>query len=264
MLKHVHFDSSKDSIVHYDASDDCNVEQVHESCKRSCRERSVLDQPKTQLDKMYKLVDSWRKQPISIVFGNLGRQPHLLQYYLDMCFGSEEEIKIFCKWNPSQRKRSKNTDFLIHIEPYFGCTVYKDPSVKHLVILTSHLNLNCWGRIKFDYLQLSNSAIAQPSLNEPKHCDPFKPPIFHTDPVQMESEEILLDVSESKSACEAYLRLLTGREIIRNRPFKMRFYGDDRDKIRTTLAITRANWFKWFNGDNYPKECYPCSYLGII
>lgn len=248
------------------------MQQVQESIDRSCSERVVFDKPETQLDKMYKLVESWRNHPISVVFGNLGRQPFLLHYYLDLCFGPNEKIKIFCKYkdysSPYKSKNGKNTDFLIHIEPYFGYTVYKHPSVKHLVILTSHLSLNCWGRIKFDYLQLSDTLMSQSPNPKLHRCTYFKPPIFHTRIDYDLPERILLNASESKSAFEAYLRLLTGREIIRKRPFQIHLLKDDRVKVRTNLLITQDNWSTWFvnsvNGGNYPKDCYPYSYLGII
>lgn len=226
--KCVSFADSKPDIFYYtQCTFSSHSDFIRDSHKRTALEKVVFKHPKSQLDHVRTLISFWRRRDISIVLGNLGRQPFLLCYYLDLCFSHEETIKIACNWNLSleyQAKNCKNVDFLIYVEPHFGFTVHKDPTVKHLILLTSHMNLCYWGKEEVDYYFLHLSSIDTSKCVEPhlQNFTVFQPPIFHTQVQQtVLPQAVLLDVTGSKTAHEAYLRLLTGREIIRNKSFNI-------------------------------------------
>lgn len=249
MKKSVHFSSASNVIFFYRSNEISSFSAARESLKRSLMETALLD--RSQIKDLKNLIYSWRNREISIVFGNLGRQPFLVNYFLDMCFGSEESVKVMCAWKLSseyQTQNGKNTDFLIFMEPYFGFTVHKDPSVKHLVILTSHLSFNYWGPLDVQYFHLSNGTKLNP--HPPQKPIPFKPPPFHEQAYNDEiPEEVLLDVSDSKTAHEAYLRLLTGLEVIGKRPFKVHITNRDRDILKLNLERSRESFRCFMNKD---------------
>lgn len=242
MAVSVHF-SKDEKVVHYYNQEE-SFPSLMDSFKRRCMETEFLKKPYTELERMRNLIFSWKENDISVVFGNLGRQPILLNYYLDLCFSHEDNIIIQCRWNVSseyQRQHVKNADFVIYIEPCFGFTVHKYPSVKHLVILTSHLNLSFYERnnVQFYQLHLSNDKIENfpdPTLTD---YEVFVPPIFHEKVYHELSDKILLDVSCSMSAHEAYLRLLTGQEIIRKKPFKIQMKERDRKYLKECLRRSK-------------------------
>lgn len=245
MAKSVHF--SQDEIVTYFYRQQEQQEPYPsrmDSIRRRFIERSILEEPRTELEHMRNLVSSWRNNDVSVVFGNLGRQPALLSYYLDLCFSHNDNVIIQCRWNVSseyQKKRVKNADFVIYLEPCFGFTIHKYPSVKHLIILTSHLNLDLSeiNDIQFYQLHLSSDKIE--NLPDPTLTDyeVFVPPIFHDKIYDELPDKILLDVTRSKSAHEAYMRLLTGREIIRRKPFKIQMKERDENYLKRCLSLSK-------------------------
>ena len=248
MKKSVRFDPYKE-IFHYSEEPQSKSHFIRESHKRMKLERCLLRYPSSELNRLCQFIAVWRNRDISIVLGNLGRQPHLLNYYLDMCFHPEETIKVNCDYDLSidyQTQDEKEADFLIRVEPYLGYTVRKDPSVKHLVVLTSHLSLCYWGgEIESDYLYLSNIDVSRPPDFNLQPAGLFKPPLFHQR-VYGENlpDTVLLDVSDSKTAHEAYLRLLTGREIIGKRPFTIRATERDKAILKVNLKIWAEDTMK--------------------
>lgn len=274
--KRVHFADREPITYHYESIRSLpDSEQIRQSHDRQRAEAQVFQHPKTQLDRMLHLIASWRMRPITVVFGNLGRQPFLLNYYLDLCFGAQETIKVICRWKiPSdyQTAVAQHADFLIRVEPYFGYAIRKDPTVKHLVILTSHLSLSTSLPSKHDigYQSLHLSDITDDISND--RPDPhlengslFRPPIFHSQVrAQVLPKRVVLDVSNVKTAREAYLRLLTGREMIRHRPFKIQMDPATGAILRNNLETTRRNWLKWFavTEGKCPMDDFPYSCLG--
>lgn len=244
--KFVSFADSKNEIVYYtEKNTSKTLDFIRESHRRTALEKIIFKHPKSQLQHMRNLISFWRSRDISIVFGNLGRQPFLLNYYLDLCFSFEETVKLQCNWDLSleyQSNKCKNIDFLIIVEPYFGFTVHKYPTVKHLIILTSHMNLCYWGKEEIDYYYLHLSNINISRLPDPhlKNYKVLKPPVFHKQ-VQPDAlpQSILLDVSDSKTAHEAYLRLLTGREMIHNNPFNLHLNPRDETILKINLHYHR-------------------------
>lgn len=233
-------------VYHYFCKDEDysyhDTDWIHESSKRKRMEELIFRNPRTELQNVKSMISTWRNHDINIVFGNLGRQPYLLNYYLDMCFGPEENIRITCRWKlPSHYQTdAENLDFLFLVEPFFGYTIQKPSSVKHLIVLTSHLSLYYAKDPTFHFLHLSsnkNQHLPSCSLEEGKL---FYPPIFHENfDIPVPRGAVLLDVTKSKSANEAYLRLLTGKEIIQKRPFKIVMNDRDRVILQTHLLITR-------------------------
>ncbi|GIX89625.1 uncharacterized protein CEXT_201401 [Caerostris extrusa] len=99
------------------------------------------------MDRLLHIFNTCRHHSISIIFGNLGRHPALLNYYLDYCFTSQETVGVLSAWpfKSPYRVDAVNAveplDFLFILEPYFGYTVYKPAHVKHVIVLSSHLCL---------------------------------------------------------------------------------------------------------------------------
>lgn len=275
----VHF--SEENVTHYFETappSSTDSENARQSLTRRIVEKSVFKYPKSQLERMHQLIASWRNRDISIVFGNLGRQPFLLHYYLDLCIGCEEKVKIFCDWDLSSEYQTANAhdvDFLIHVEPHFGFTIHRQPTVKHLVVLTSHLSLCYWDSdyIEYDYLHLSDIRTTNLPDSRLENCTRFKPPIFHTQALEASlPRAVLLDVSRSRTAREAYLCLLTGREIVRDRPYNIEMDPHHSDIIRVNLkyALEHGSSRHWFMGadpisrGSLAMDFFLYKYLGII
>lgn len=237
----------QDDVIKYDIGKENSFDSdfFRKSYNRSIMEKITLQSPKRELTQVNKLISSWRNQEISIVFGNLGRQPYLLDYYLDLCFSHEEKVGIKCQWKiPSNYQDEDHSDFLILIEPYFESGILKPESVKHLVVLTSHLSLNYSSDAELYYLHLSGNKhenLPDPTLED---CKSFKPPKFHAKLYQSLPNMVLLDVTAAKNAHQAYLKILTGKEIIRNRPFKIAIDNQTRLNILPHIEITkrRSKW----------------------
>lgn len=230
----------------YRGVDSFDSDCMRQSSHRRRVERSVFRSPSSGLDRFRRVISSWREYDTSIVFGNLGRQPYLLDYYLDMCFSYREEVNVTCRWklqSPYQiESLEKEVDFLFIVEPNFGDTIKKPPRAKHLVVLTSHLNLSASDRDrKYDYLHLTSNRKYAPPRSDLREGTEIKPPIFHDrriNSLPKKHKPVFLDVRNSESANEAYLRLLTGKEIIRKRPYKILMDDRDREILNRILPET--------------------------
>ncbi|GBN13095.1 hypothetical protein AVEN_257678-1 [Araneus ventricosus] len=194
---------------------------LQDSINRAYGEYAFLKtRPQTQLDIHSQVFEECRKHDITVIFGNLGRNPFLLTYFLDFAFTSQESVGLFSEWDvdsPYQIKPPFPTlDFLFIIEPYFGYSVVKLPHVKHLVVMTSHLVLN-----------LPSCHMTKLYLTPPHEILPcsssssvsFTPPVFHDGKINQipPKMRVNVDVTDVKSAHEAYLRFLTGREMASDR-----------------------------------------------
>ncbi|GFT26023.1 uncharacterized protein NPIL_16961 [Nephila pilipes] len=120
---------------------------LQESMDRCRGEYASLQMnPKTQLSKALDLFNQCRTKDVTIVFGNLGRHPLILTYFLDYCFTAQESVGIVAHWSTHSPYQVKppisSLDFLFFVEPYFGFGVQKPDNVKHLIVLTSHLSLS--------------------------------------------------------------------------------------------------------------------------
>lgn len=249
--KHVSFSDSKPPVFYYThpkPSSEASHDFIRASHQRTAFERAVLKHPKAQLNRVRHFVALWKWRDLSIVWGHLGRQPYLLHYYLDLCFGSNDTVKVVCDWDFSfDSSEEEEVDFLIRVEPPFGFTVQKEPKAKHVIFFTSHLVLCYWGpeaALDYYYLPLSSrsaSTLPDPHL-EASHV--FQPPPFHTevlpDECSRQQEPVLLDVSKAQTVHEAYLRLLTGREMLGpDQPFNLRLHPKDTSLLKINLDTHR-------------------------
>ncbi|KAF8784052.1 Deoxyuridine 5'-triphosphate like protein [Argiope bruennichi] len=155
-----------------------------ESLRRNFLEKRLISNPYSELSRLQKVFDSCRKFEVTLVFGNLGRHPHLLNYYLDFCFAASETIGVLfksydtkeCPYRVSEPVSSP-LDFLFIIEPEFGYTVSKPTNVAHVVVLSSHLYLQSPGhREHVCLLHLGSNILREGSLSVDKKM--WKPPIF--------------------------------------------------------------------------------------
>lgn len=256
MAKFVRFAKNSEIINYYGEEDvksrrDYNLECCRKSTERSVCESYLLQKPETELEHVQSMIASWRYNKISIVFGNLGRQPFLLNYFLDLCFGYEETVKVNCDWTLEtgyQTMENTDADFIFRVEPYFSYTALKQDSVKHLVVLTSHLNINAFGNVQYYKLHLSSKMIENfpvPTLDDPQI---FEPPIFHSnrDSLKLKSN-VLLDVSKSKTAHETYLKLLTGRELVDTRRFAVRVNPLVEQNLKSFVKLSKKRVKKLWN-----------------
>lgn len=127
-------------------------------------------------------MDTWTLHPVNFVFGNLGRHPEVLHHYLDL--HRHENIKIVADFETHYD--DEDPDILIIVEPHFGYSVVHE--AKHVVVLCSHASLNLPPDTHFSYLHL-------PDLTEVE-C---------------------LDLTDAKSAHEAYLRIVQAKKILMKR-----------------------------------------------
>lgn len=256
--KKVSFSNTKPPVFHYlrfNPQHSLSSDSIRASHQRSTLERLLFKHPKSQLNPIRQFVSLWKQRDFSIVWGHLGRQLYLLRYYLDLCLSADETVKIVCDWDlsyvfdddyPTQKQYMNPpqvVDFLIRVEPPFGFTIQKDPAAKHVIVLTSHLLLCYWGpeeALDYFYLPLSNRNLF--TLPDPhlETCQLFKPPLFHTQVppkvCQRQKEAVLLDVSEAQTAHEAYLRLLTGREMLdKDQSFNIRLHPEDNSLLKMNL-----------------------------
>lgn len=112
------------------------TERLKPSSRSSCSDRQesmrrryceTLMVKKPSVNQVQAVLDECRNHAISIVFGNLGRQPRLLDYYLDFYFKSTEKVGVKAQWptgSPYETKSVEETDdpeefdFLIVLEPF--------------------------------------------------------------------------------------------------------------------------------------------------
>jgi hypothetical protein len=109
---------------------------------------------------------------VTIVFGNLGRHPQLLTYYLNFCFPNEL-LRIESKLDTQKKSPC---DVCILVEPYFGATIIKPSDAKHLIVMTSHLILN-WSddcRLTTLFTGSTNKCIRFVSIDYNKNFDLHK------------------------------------------------------------------------------------------
>jgi hypothetical protein len=209
------------------------------SDKRGELEKMIHHKVDKELKYVKSIMQSWRDYDVNVVFGNLGRQPYLLDYFLDLCFSHEETIQVHCDFDiPSNYNVSyaKHIDFLIIIEPFFGYSVQKSPHVEHIIVLCSHMSLNLPKRTKFRFLHLSSfkhQSVPEPEIKNAIH---FKPPMFHLNQICLQNEAICLDVTKSETAHEAYLRILTGREVCGKNRVMILINQRDQEILRDHLA----------------------------
>lgn len=249
----------KEPIIHdipRDQSMDLNSIRI--STDRSRLEKMICPDFRNERDYVESIFKLWREHPISFVFGNLGRQPHLLNYYLDLCFHYNEVIQVQCHFEnyPSNYKSNHSMiDFLIIVEPYFGYSIVKPSNVKHLIVLSSHVCLNFYIHPQSFFLHLSSFKNQSIPVSHLENAVNFIPPIFHIEYFDLTDKFICVDVTKSKTAHEAYMRILTGREICKDASVCIKIKKDFKNILQQQLAKTKHEIQK-FRDDKWISRIY--------
>lgn len=83
------------------------------------------------------------EKDVFVVYGNLGRHPYLLEYYLDVCLESTRTVRIRSSWwneirmDGSFRDDASACDLLILVEPSAHEVVHPVAYAKSILVLTS-------------------------------------------------------------------------------------------------------------------------------
>ncbi|KAG8172506.1 hypothetical protein JTE90_017587 [Oedothorax gibbosus] len=244
--------ADKTIVFTYPAGDTLPTCQLLQDANDRCRaeNHSLQSSPSTEFNRVRQTFEACRLHDITIIFGNLGRNPIILTYFLDLTFSHRESVGIQTQWKwqtpyNTNDDTSLQYDYLFCIEPYFGFCVVPLPNVKHIIVLTSHLSLR-WPR---------HSLVVPLYIGEPIQQMPtagmkaplFRPPLYHQEKIHSFQNEIVLDVSRSQSAHDAYLRMLTGRELARRVRYACKMTQRNADMIKfhlekIRLEVETRNW----------------------
>lgn len=220
----------------------------------------------SHLNSVLSIFKKFKNKDITILFGNLGRNPLLLNYLLDFAFTAQESVGVLTPWEGECPYKVKIPlpclDFLFIVEPYFGVTISKLDHVKHIIVLTSHLNL------QYDPSNYAIETVHEGYPPEPliysdqqiaQHV--YRPPIFHNGKANQIPNQscIHIDVTNAKSSHEAYLRLLTGKETLVGRPVTIGMSKKAETHINFQIGILRKKvkelgWKKKWVENGYLQE----------
>ncbi|GFY55240.1 uncharacterized protein TNIN_321851 [Trichonephila inaurata madagascariensis] len=111
--------------------------------------------------------------------------------------------------------------------------------MKRLIVFTSHLSLflpSC----QVQRLHVGAQASDTCPITSLDPATLLHPPIFHDGKANQVPLKglVQLDVTQSKSAHEAFLRILTGHEMLRNRPYTLKISPWNEQRLKVHLQIT--------------------------
>ncbi|KAG8175204.1 hypothetical protein JTE90_022627 [Oedothorax gibbosus] len=234
--KRVHFDETFNETISYPAEPLLTNPDLQDATDRLRIER----QHPTELDKVRHLFQKCRDHDFMIVYGNLGRNPIILTYFLDLCFSAQESVGVLAPWSqyktPYKVKTASHLDYVFVIEPYFGKHLVK--FAKHVIVLTSHLSLTYPPSTPVYFLRVGRTNQAEPEQVKPKGSV-FVPPAFHQNKLFHLQRWTHLDIQNAKSAHDAFMKLLTGRELIPEGPYTLDMSPRDDQIIRWHLEKTK-------------------------
>lgn len=170
-----------------------------------------------------KVFESLKHFSKTIVFGNASRKKILIRYYLDLYFDSIIELESEC--TPNQKY-----DCLAWFEPDFCSVIMKPDNVKHLIVFTSHLNLNFACDCRIVVLHLGR---------------------LGTDISPLASR--CINVSNVKSVHKAFLKILTKLEKISNEPVKINVSNKIWKSLSINLKISFEKLHKYCRHDLLDK-----------
>lgn len=214
----------------------------------------------------------WRQSKISIVLGNLGRHIELLTYFLDFSFSSQESVGIYCqRWSTGSPyqvldPRKEKVDVLFVIEPYFGQDVLSFSANSFVVILTSHFSLSTPTPVQSHFYFVGSSPLQIKCSPQDKEIISFIPPVFYDGRWQPPPLDCTtcIDVSSIFTAEEAYLRYLTGRELLQDRSYVVKFSPRHLHHLRfllprkSVLQLIQVKWFSFvFYKDIFEDDMSP-------
>lgn len=257
-------------VLHCYAKDEDDSENsyVQDGMDRLRAERITIRHRKSHLNTALTLFKKFKDAEITILFGNLGRHPLVLNYLLDFGFTAEESVGVLTPWNTECPYKVNlplpSLDYLFIVEPYFGASISKLENVKHVIVLSSHLNL------QYDpsSCALENFQVGYPpeplvysTQRVARHI--FNAPAFHNGKANQIPNKscIHIDIENAKNAHEAYLRLLTAKELFTGRPVTVTIGMSPRNEqhIKFQMRVTREKvkelgWRKKWIEEGYFQE----------
>jgi hypothetical protein len=142
----VTFDPNPPRLYEYEAKEDKNINvDIRNAMDRRRTELACLQQhPERYLKDAVSLFETCRlERDVVIVFGNLGKYPSILTYFLDICFTADESVGVLYDRDVDCPYRVRNPiptplDVLIVVDPDSGYDELP-AGVDHLIVLTSHV-----------------------------------------------------------------------------------------------------------------------------
>lgn len=176
-----------------------------------------------------------KRRPVTVVFGNLGRLPHLLSYYLDLCFEPNEEIRVLSEFweetnlDDSYEDDGTYCDVLIMMEPKFGTKIYKPSYAKRLIVLTSHLILQIDDKEEEEKIQIVAHHVGNihqlpipihsfvgNRLDDRQRDFTYDPNLFLKTHIEIPYKcNVCVDLETCRDSTEIYLKLLNACDVLR-------------------------------------------------
>ncbi|GBN83864.1 hypothetical protein AVEN_57372-1 [Araneus ventricosus] len=205
------------------------------------RRETILDfDRKRYLTNMKRLFES--SKDTTVVFGNLGRHPHLLTYYVDLC--TNEDVSIHCRWEThSPYQDTRATDVVLRLEPDFDEIVEKPPQSQKLFVFTSHLSFSISEDHAIVVCHAGGRRIPNIVQDPPQYT--FYPDVLHDRrlPIPPANSVVRVDVSQTRSKIECYLKLLNAIEVLRDHSIVLKLPDDamsfDRELRRSKNRLGR-------------------------
>lgn len=189
------------------------------------RMESILDfDPKMFLPRIQKLFESCASNEVTVVYGNLGRHPYLLTYFVDLCF--DENVSFECRWDThSPYQDGQKSTTVIRLEPDFDETVSVPSHARRLIVFSSHAAFRVVGRENYKMMTCHFGQCKVPRCTTGKHDVSFEPDALHVERKRIPDRScvVQVDVSNSKTLNESYLKLLNAFELLRNHSVVVRF-----------------------------------------
>lgn len=200
--------------------------------------------PRNELLKFQNLLKSVKQQKMAIIFGNLGRHIQLLTFFMDFCFQHDDVVAVVSKWktnSPYQCDMQFDCDVLFLIEPSFKeCLNVCDFNAKHVIVLTSHLNLIVSKDTPILYYQIGNPEQYKCLAILPTKAVRFIPPVLYDSKLDLfkgkTQQPICIKLTKCESVHETYLRLLTGKEMVGSNPYYVQMSKDHRSFLKQYIS----------------------------
>lgn len=169
---------------------------------------------------------------ITVVYGNVGRLPHAISYYLDLFF---EDARVRSPWWPemgldeSYEDDGTRCDVLIVLEPLMGSTVERPPYASRMLVFTSHLNLRLPAaarvlahhegnvrKVKIPFKGYVDACVLDESTTLG-----FRPSVALRSHVELEPHQnnVCVDLTHCASVLETYLSLLNACYVLQYTEF---------------------------------------------
>lgn len=239
------------------------------SCEVSFEIPQQIHHNSKPLQQFIDILDECRNYYWTFVYGNVGRMPSVLTACLSNM--NTEKIGLVCRWETGSKFQLRNQDgsliqfseiddvapvldYLIVVEPYFGQSFCKNlASVQRVIVLSSHFSF--YQNTIDNKTQIMYHAFY--SRNEMKYdnllenCDEVivRPPIFYDDEWKKQAQEkicqklICFNLRKCQSADEAYFRLLTGMDMMKDVTSKYAVRISPRDKAHI-YRLTQKEYVK--------------------